>query len=563
MAKQQEAEEEEERLNELEEDEEEDEDEEEEQTQPEIQYHDYSPEKTKVSIENPPRSIPARPVSNDEKPSASVVLHRTPIKPDDSFFQWDDFGDEPSTNQNQNQEQKETIIEETPIKPSDSPSVDHPDSSLLARVPSQDPADPSAVISSDPSSIPSIEQHPEMEPGKTSTPLPQTAHPIFGRISSSRKDGSSSSQSMGSPARQTLPAPSEQLATPIPAPPAPLPVPLPVQPPLAPPQREAVGESGRKAKKKKEKKKRKVKRKKGLNFFGLAPADDEDAEEEQSHAPQASAAPGDDQVAHSEHPAASSGVVVAGAGGFGLSSLWDDGGYQDDGLLVPLPTPSADPAASDLEAGSDQQQQQGGGEGVLGSLLTSFSSGSAQQRSITISEDFLQNPFKKTLNSFFDNIETEIDLEDDPILRQVEWNKQNPRAARAAAMQGARSTADYIASLLPFPSPLAAAAPAASSSSSGSSSLPTHLDPTSSSSPPLSLSGLQGELREMRESVVAGQYLTAIVSLLRLLWLLVISVLLGLVWLLRGAAGLLCPNTLAEVRNSCSPPLLPLPHLID
>jgi hypothetical protein len=276
---------------------------------------------------------------------------------------------------------------------------------------------------------------PDMSPtqsgGNVSSSTSKKKHPIFGNVSVKEKTATKELISFGSPVAAVAP---------IRAVPASVTNQVNLEPTVA------STETKKTKKKKKSNKKTTDKKKKGLNFFGFSAKPQGEEEEEENEGKRdvdqlgslrqvESKSKGKKQEAYHE----------GGSAGFGLSSLWDDGiaGGPSDDILFPLPTSSSASSSSSSSSGSSS------------SILR-------------LSNDIINNLSKRvsgSQSSYFDNLENDLELADDPILKQVEWNKQNPHALRAGTSGKQGSGWNYLSF---FPSSSSAETAASSSSTSSS-----------------------------------------------------------------------------------------------
>jgi hypothetical protein len=556
--------------NELEDDEEEEEDDDVEETRQEIVYH--QPQiihhyKEPAIEEVNPITIP----ESASKTIASVSRPHRQGKTDDPFLEWDDFDVEPEKDQQQ----------ETQVPPIETDNENQENTDDLIKN-EAGTADINARTVSNDNEQQQIQE--KQQPLQQLTPPPKQlqqqpqkkkaaqSHPIFGKITHLSKDnnnnpanpfvspipypltpeqqrqqqlpdqttsiatGTSNSQNKGTPMslEQSFSS-SLQQQTPL------LPIQQQQQVPLLPPPQVQ--------KKKSNKKKVKKKKKKGLNFFGLSSGannrDEDEEEDYEKNNKQSFGVDGEMTSAPSEQPTIKP-VLPAANVGIGLSSLWDDGtttnDYEDSSNLSSdyYPTNQLQTeGGNDLETGNHNSSNTnhgeggGGGDGLFGSLLSTLSTtasttASSASSSLHISKDFLQNPFKKTYNSFFDNLETEIDLEDDPILKQVEWNKKNPHQAMARG-GNSNNTASYIASLLPFSTAASNSSSNQPSTSGGEPANPSVLSTRSSSSSSFlnsfqllreeSWNALSNQWSELKRSLSEQRYSAFLIVFIKLLLL--------------------------------------------
>lgn len=169
----------------------------------------------------------------------------------------------------------------------------------------------------------------------------------------------------------------------------------------------ATSSAERKAKKSFKKTKPKEKRKKQLDFFGITTSEGDCDDEEVNGG-------GCDLDG-------ARASLVAG-GGFGISSLWDYETIRDDAVEVKDDRQSSDAAAKDIL--SPYHDVAGSTEHNLNRVIES--TGSHPLR-VAINFNFQSRPF-------FDNVEEEVDLENDPIFRKVEENKLAVSMGRSPAV---------------------------------------------------------------------------------------------------------------------------------
>lgn len=288
------------------------------------------------------------------------------------------------------------------------------------------------------------------------------------------------------------------------------------------------------------KKKKPKQKKKSLDFFGTSSFLKNQEDDEEQEALTTTNTTNDKPVDTSDNPNA--------VGGFGLTALWDDGsaGVDDyvtnDDFHIPLPPPSSSMHSHhDIEAANESSSNHDEGSSNTSifnnffGTTTSSTATSSALNTIQLSNEFLSNLSKKAVTSFFDNIETEIDLEEDPILKQVEWNKRNPHAIRSLQDQQ-NNTFSYLNFFPTTSNTSTDNTIMMSSSSSSSSSFPSSstqmMDHQSSSSTPFTspsiasqyssllkeaMSSFSGVLHEMRETIFPFSSLN-LGKLLQILW---------------------------------------------
>jgi hypothetical protein len=293
--------------------------------------------------------------------------------------------------------------------------------------------DPILPQQSIPGELPGVS--PTKSSGNVSSSTSKKKHPIFGNVSVKEKPLTKESVSVGSPVLT---------AVPIRAVPVSVTNQVNLEPTLA------STETKKTKKKKKSNKKTTDKKKKGLNFFGFsAKPQGEEEEEENEDTRDVDKLGSSRQVESKSKGKKQEAYHEGGSAGFGLSSLWDDGigsGPSDD-ILFPLPTSSSASSSSSSSSGSSS------------SILR-------------LSNDIINNLSKRvsgSQSSYFDNLENDLELADDPILKQVEWNKQNPHALRTGTSGKQGSGWNYL-SFFPSSSTTDTAPSSSSTSSSVASS---------------------------------------------------------------------------------------------
>ncbi|RYG93610.1 hypothetical protein EON65_58670, partial [archaeon] len=179
----------------------------------------------------------------------------------------------------------------------------------------------------------------------------------------------------------------------------------------SPPPKQVVSEissvvkaSGKKIKRKKEKYKKK---KKHLDFFGIRSAQDEEEEEEEQNAVE-------------EDNSNSANAVKGRASNlesiFDISNLWDaEGGIEDVPLDDPITTNPSNPAGSS----SSSNPPGDGSSAPSSSFITDIFQSTTNALRVPVNIKIPTTNF-----SFFSNVDTEVDLENDPILKKVEENKK-------------------------------------------------------------------------------------------------------------------------------------------
>jgi hypothetical protein len=319
--------------------------------------------------------------------------------------------------------------------------------------------DPVLLQQSIPGELP--DTSPTQSSGNVSSSTSKKKHPTSGNASVKEKAATKELISFGSP----LPT-----AIPIRA------VPVSVTNQVNQEPTVASTETKKMKKKKKSNKKTTDKKKKGLNFFGFSAKTQGEEEEEENEDKRDVDKVGSPRQGESRSKGKKQEAYhEGGSAGFGLSSLWDDGigsGPSDD-ILFPLPTSSSASSSSSSSSGSSS------------SILR-------------LSNEIVNNLSKRvsgSQSSYFDNLENDLELADDPILKQVEWNKQNPHALRTGTSGKQGSGWNYLSF---FPS--SSTTDTAPSSSSTSIAAPSS---TSSSNTGLSESSSSAFLSSVNASSIS------------------------------------------------------------
>eukprot|EP00981_Chlorochromonas_danica_P004762 scaffold958_cov229-Ochromonas_danica.AAC.3 len=182
-----------------------------------------------------------------------------------------------------------------------------------------------------------------------------------------------------------------------------------------------VSSAERKAKKSFKKAKLKERSKKHLDFFGITTSEgDYDDEEVKGNGCDLDAARASSQVA---------------GGGFGISSLWDYETIREEDAEVKYDKQSSDIVAKETLSPS---------EDVIGSTGRNVN---------RVTESTESHPIRVAINfsfqsrPFFDNVEEEVDLENDPIFKKVEENKLAVSMGRSPAVMDPLAYFNYFRQL--------------------------------------------------------------------------------------------------------------------
>jgi hypothetical protein len=195
-----------------------------------------------------------------------------------------------------------------------------------------------------------------------------------------------------------------------------------------------------KEKREKKPKKKKKKRKKHLNFFGIR-GDEEEEEEEEDKKEAAPAAPGD----------------------FDISCLWDH-----DAIVVSDDEPTINIVNTDYVANipTTSSTQTAGEESSSEKIRDEDSSSLPQPPTVQSPSNTVENNTAKSIivrvpqtRSFFDNVDAEVDLENDPFLRKVEENK------RQLSLGQSQQAVDYLSYFQQLAAPYLSANKSSNSSS--------------------------------------------------------------------------------------------------